>query len=163
MTGLWRGVALAVVFMCVCLWGSATVDAIGAKVRERPVRKYPKAKPTAQPKPSDQIPDAPSIDIEKLWGKWYLLNLASKCPHQLRRGGSPAESTFITFAAPDDPANHDCWEILQKYYPTETPGRYHLKGKSDSEPGTDISIMLVDGAYAFIRYKKGSLMTLKLY
>lgn len=64
MTGQWRGVALAVVLTCVCLWGSATVDAIGAMVRERIVRK---AKPTARPETSHQILDAPPpVDIEKV-------------------------------------------------------------------------------------------------
>ncbi|KAK0135059.1 Complement component C8 gamma chain [Merluccius polli] len=172
MTGLWHCVTLAVVLMCVCLWGSATADPVGAaKVRERIVRKQKPPNPTANP--VDRIPVGRPIDMSMLRGKWYLLNLASKCPYQLRPG-SRAEATFIDLTPPEGPGssmsvstktrfNHDCWEIIQQYYPTPTQGRYLLKGKKDSESDTDVIIMEVDNAYAFILYQRKGMVTLKLY
>ncbi|CAL8292933.1 unnamed protein product [Lota lota] len=179
MTGLWHRMTLVVVLMCVCLWGTA--DAVGAaKSRERIVRK-PKPDPT--PSVAERIPDARPLDLSKLWGKWYLLNLASRCPHQLKHRAT-SESTFIHITPPEQAEsspisvstktrfNHDCWEILQKYYPTKTNGRYLLKGTKRRSPCPlpfnthvviHVIIMEVDDAYAFILYHKNGMVTLKLY
>ncbi|CAL8400646.1 unnamed protein product [Gadus morhua 'NCC'] len=169
MTGVRHRVTLAVVLLCVCLWG--TTDAGVAKERERVVRKPRKPAPT--PSAVERSPGAPPIDMSKMWGKWYLLNLASTCPHQLQQGAS-SEATVINLTPPEQESspvsvstktrfNHDCWEILQKYYPTKTNGRYILKGNSVSEPSTDVIIMELDNAYAFILYHKKGKITAKLY
>ncbi|XP_029482348.1 complement component C8 gamma chain isoform X2 [Oncorhynchus nerka] len=135
MTGVWQcGKMLMVV--CVCLWGSAEVIG-GAKSRPRPQRRPPK-KPKVNP--IDDTPPAQNIDIQQMGGPWYLVNAASKC-NFLMKNGLKVEATVMTLTPPSSQdttlsvstttrLNHQCWEILQAYTITPTPGRLVLNGRS---------------------------------
>ncbi|NP_001117880.1 complement component C8 gamma chain precursor [Oncorhynchus mykiss] len=168
MTGVWQCVTMLMV-VCVCLWGSA--EAIGgAKSRPRPQRRPPK-KPKVNP--IDDTPPAQNIDIQQMGGPWYLVNAASKC-NFLMKNGLKVEATVMTLTSPSSQnptlsvstttrLNHQCWEILQAYTITPTPGRLVLNG---SRPllNTDIVIGESDySSYAVFYYQKQGQLTMKLY
>ncbi|KAM7370017.1 hypothetical protein PAMP_011303 [Pampus punctatissimus] len=169
MAGAWRCMLAVVVLMCICLWGS-TEAVGGAKSRPRPQRR-PRKKPKVNP--IDQTPPAQNIDIQKMTGTWYLLNTASKCSYLINHGTS-VEPTVMNLSFP--PAsdqtlsvstktrhNHQCWEILQVYNLTPTPGQLTLKG-ARPELNTEIVIGETDyTSYAIMYYQKQGKMTIKLY
>ncbi|KAM3860420.1 complement component C8 gamma chain [Diretmus argenteus] len=169
MAGVWRYTMVVVMCMCLCLW--ETTDAVGgAKSRPRLQRRPPK-KPKVNP--IEQTPPAQNVNIQQMGGTWYLLNSASKCSY-LMKHGTKVEPTVITFTAPskaDDPLsvstktrhNHQCWEILQVYNLTPTPGHLTLKG-ANAELNTEIVIGETDyNSYAIMYYKKLGKITMKLY
>ncbi|XP_071390018.1 complement component C8 gamma chain [Centroberyx affinis] len=169
MAGVWRYAMAVVVLMCVCVWG--TTEAVGgARSRPRPQRR-PRRKPTVSP--IDQTPPAQNVDIQQMGGTWYLLNSASKCSY-LMKHGTKVEPTVMTLtlpSTPDEPLsvstktrhNHQCWEILQVYNPTPTPGHLTLKGLRP-ELNTEIVIGETDySSYAVIYYQKQGKLTMKLY
>ncbi|KAF7668130.1 hypothetical protein LDENG_00031110 [Lucifuga dentata] len=169
MAGVWRCIWVVVVLMCVCLWGF-TEAVGGAKSRPRPQRR-PRKKPKFDP--IDVTPPAQNIDIQQMGGTWFLLNSASKCSFLIQHG-TKVEPTVITLtpSSPSDQTlsvstktrhNHQCWEILQVYHLTPTPGRLTLKG-SRSELNTDIVIGETDyTSYAIMYYQKLGKITMKLY
>ncbi|XP_028290535.1 complement component C8 gamma chain isoform X1 [Gouania willdenowi] len=135
MVVVWRCVLVMLVVMCACLCGY-TEAVGGAKSRQRPQRRPPK-----EPKvePVDQLIPTQNINIPQMTGKWYLLNVASKCPHLIKHGTQvePTTMTLSQSSTPDKTLsvstktrhNHQCWEILQVYYLTPTSGRLILNGK----------------------------------
>ncbi|XP_068438330.1 complement component C8 gamma chain [Clinocottus analis] len=163
MAGLWHCMLPVMGLMCVCLWGSTE-----AKSRPRLQRR-----PTMKPKvdPIDMIPPAQSIDIQQMTGTWYLLITASKCSY-LMTHGTKVEPTVMTLThSPDQTLsvstktrrNHQCWEILQVYNLTPTPGKLKLIGAR-----TDLDIEIVIGemvynSYAIMYYQKRGKITMKLY
>ncbi|XP_044195855.1 complement component C8 gamma chain [Thunnus albacares] len=169
MAGVWRCMLAVVVLMCVCLWGS-TEAVGGAKSRPRPQRR-PRKKPKVDP--IDLTPPTQNIDIQQMTGIWYLLNTASKCSYLIKHG-SKVEPTVmnLTFSAASDQTlsvttktrhGHQCWEILQVYHLTSTPGRLTLKGVRP-ELNTDIVIGDTDySSYAIMFYQKLGKITVKLY
>ncbi|XP_071341525.1 complement component C8 gamma chain [Trachinotus anak] len=169
MAGVWRCMLAMMVLMCLCLWGYS--EAVGgAKSRPRPQRRPPK-KPKVEP--IDGTPPAQNIDIQRMTGRWYLLNTASKCSYLINHGTS-VEPTVMNIAS--SPAsdgtllittktrhNHQCWEIRQVYYLTPTPGRLTLKG-ARPELNTEIVIGETDyNSYAIMYYQKQGKITIKLY
>uniref|UniRef100_A0A4W5K6F2 Complement component 8, gamma polypeptide n=1 Tax=Hucho hucho TaxID=62062 RepID=A0A4W5K6F2_9TELE len=142
----------------------------GAKSRPRPQRRPPK-KPKV--KPIDDTPPAQNIDIQQMGGPWYLVNAASKC-NFLMKNGLKVEATVMTLTPPSSPdtalsvstttrLNHQCWEILQAYTITPTPGRFVLNG-SNPLLNTDIVIGESDySSYAVFYYQKQGQLTMKLY
>ncbi|XP_028290536.1 complement component C8 gamma chain isoform X2 [Gouania willdenowi] len=169
MVVVWRCVLVMLVVMCACLCGY-TEAVGGAKSRQRPQRRPPK-----EPKvePVDQLIPTQNINIPQMTGKWYLLNVASKCPHLIKHGTQvePTTMTLSQSSTPDKTLsvstktrhNHQCWEILQVYYLTPTSGRLILNG---TQPGrnTEISIKETDyTTYAIIYYRKYGKVTMKLY
>ncbi|KAK2859367.1 hypothetical protein Q5P01_003987 [Channa striata] len=167
MVGVWRCMLAVVLLMC--LWGSS--EAVGgAKSRPRPQRRPPK-KPKINP--IDVTPPAQNIDIQQMTGRWYLLNSASKCTYLINHG-TKVEPTVInlTYSITSNQTvsvstktrhNHQCWEILQVYNLTPTPGRLTLKG-SRPELNTDILIGETDySSYAVMYYQKQGKITMKLY
>uniref|UniRef100_A0A667X9D1 Complement component 8, gamma polypeptide n=1 Tax=Myripristis murdjan TaxID=586833 RepID=A0A667X9D1_9TELE len=169
MAGMWRYMVAVVLLVCVGLWGS-TEAVGGAKSRPRPQRRPPK-KPKVNP--SDQIPPVQNIDIQQMGGTWYLLTSASKCSY-LMKHGTKVEPTVMILSTPSTPNgplsvstktrhNHQCWEILQVYNLTPTPGHLTLKGLRP-ELDTDIVIRETDyTSYAIIYYQKLGKITMKLY
>ncbi|XP_069561621.1 complement component C8 gamma chain [Brachyistius frenatus] len=167
MAGAWRCTLVVVTLMCVCLWGS-TEAVGGARSRPRPQRRHPK-KPKVNP--IDVTPTAQNINIQQMTGIWYLLNTASKCSH-LMNHGTKVEPTVVNFTLASDQIlsvstktrlNHQCWEILQHYYLTPTPGRLTLKG-ARPELNTDIVIGETDyNSMAILYYQKRGKITMKLY
>ncbi|KAM4606407.1 complement component C8 gamma chain [Polymixia lowei] len=167
MAGPWRCVLVAVAVF-VCLWGS-TEAVGGARSRPRPQRRPRKPKVN----PVEQTPPAQNVDIQQMGGTWYLLNSASKCSH-LMKHGTKVEPTVITLTPPSTSAepvsvstktrhNHQCWEILQVYTQTPTPGHLTLKGDRPEE-NTEVVIGETDySSYAVIYYQKKGKITLKLY
>ncbi|XP_008299593.1 complement component C8 gamma chain [Stegastes partitus] len=169
MAGLWRCMLAVVLLMLVCLWG-ITEAVGGARSRPRPQRR-PHKKPKVEP--IDLAQPAPSIDIQQITGTWYLLNTASKCSHLINHG-TKVEPTVMTLTRPADSVqtlsvstktrhNHQCWEILQVYHLTSTPGRLTLKG---ARPELNIDIVIGETdytSYAIMYYQKHGKMTLKLY
>lgn len=169
MAGVWRYM-LAVVVICVCLWGFA--EAVGGAVsRPRPQRRPRKPKVTTvtvTPPPPTQ-----SIDIQQMTGRWYLLNTASKCSYLIQHG-TKVEPTVMTLTRPSSSDqtlsvstktryNHECWEILQVYDVTPTAGRLTLKG-TRPELNTEIVIKDTDySSYAIMSYHKRGKVTMKLY
>ncbi|KAE8279970.1 Complement component C8 gamma chain Precursor [Larimichthys crocea] len=169
MAAVWRCMLALVVLMCLCSWGSTQVIG-GAQSRPRPQRR-PRKKPKVEP--IDVIPPAQNIDIERMTGIWYLLNTASKCSYLINHG-TKVEPTVMNLTRPADSSqtlsvsiktrhNHQCWEILQVYDISPTPGRLTLKGPRP-ELNTDIMISDTDyDSYAVIFYQKRGQITLKLY
>ncbi|XP_041717604.1 complement component C8 gamma chain isoform X1 [Coregonus clupeaformis] len=168
MTRVWLCVTMVMV-VCVCLWGSA--EAVGGAVsRPRPQRR-PHKKPKVNP--IDDTPPPQNIDIQQMGGTWYLVNAASKC-NFLMKNGLKVEATVMTLMPPSSPntalsvstttrLNHQCWEILQAYTITPTPGRLLLNG---SRPllNTEIVIGETDySSYAVFYYQKQGQLTMKLY
>lgn len=161
---------LAVVaLMCVCLWDST--EAVGGAVsRPRPQRR-PRKKPKVEP--IDVTPAAQNVDIQQMTGTWYLLNTASKCSYLINHG-TKVEPTVMTLtrSSPTDETlsvstktrhNHQCWEILQVYDLTPTPGKLTLKG-TRPELNTEIVIGETDyTSYAIMYYQKRGKITMKLY
>uniref|UniRef100_A0A3Q3VWM1 Lipocalin/cytosolic fatty-acid binding domain-containing protein n=1 Tax=Mola mola TaxID=94237 RepID=A0A3Q3VWM1_MOLML len=166
MAGLWRCMLAVVVLMS--LWDS-TEAVGGARSRPRPQRrpKKPKVEPTAV------TPPAQIVNIQQMMGTWYLLNTASKCSYLIKHG-TKVEPTVLTFtrsSASDQTLsvstktrhNHQCWEILQVYHLSPTPGRLTLKG-SRPELNTEIVIGETDyNSYAILYYQKRGKITMKLY
>lgn len=166
---MWRRMLAVAVLMCVCLWDST--DAVGgAKSRPRPQRRPPK-KPKVDP--IDLTPAAQNVDIQRMIGTWYLLNTASKCSYLIKHG-TKVEPTVLTLtrsSASDQTLsvstktrhNHQCWEILQAYDLTPTPGKLTLKG-TRAELNTDIVIGDTDyNSHAIMYYQKRGQITMKLY
>ncbi|XP_054478948.1 complement component C8 gamma chain [Anoplopoma fimbria] len=167
MAGVWRCMLPVVVLMCVCLWGST--EAVGGAVsRPRPTRR-PYKKPTVNP--IDLSPAAQNINIQQMAGTWYLLNTASKCSY-LMNHGTKVEPTVMTLSLSTDQTlsvstktrhSHQCWEILQVYNETPTPGKLKLKGNRP-ELDTEIVIGETDyNSYAIMYYQKRGKITMKLY
>ncbi|XP_056290070.1 complement component C8 gamma chain [Pseudoliparis swirei] len=167
MAGVWRCVLPVVMLMFVCLWGSA--EAVGgARSRPRLQRRPPK-KPKVDP--VDLIPAAQNIDIQQMTGTWYLLNTASKCSYLINHG-TKVEPTVVTLTLSPEQTlsvstktrrNHQCWEILQVYNLTPTPGKLKLKG---ARPELDTEIVIgevVYDSYAIMYYQKRGQITMKLY
>uniref|UniRef100_A0A3Q0QU56 Complement component 8, gamma polypeptide n=1 Tax=Amphilophus citrinellus TaxID=61819 RepID=A0A3Q0QU56_AMPCI len=168
MVGLWR-CTLAVMLTCVYLWGSG--DAVGgAKSRPRPQKRPPK-KPKITP--IDLTEPAQNIDIERMLGRWYLLNSASKCSYLINHG-TKVEPTVMTITrtptsnemlsvSTKTRHNHQCWEILQVYHLNPgTPGRLTLK----AHPEDNIEIVIGEtdyDSYAIMYYQKRGMITVKLY
>lgn len=155
--------------MCVCLWG--TTEAVGgARSRPRPQRRPPK-KPKVDP--IEETPPAQNIDIQRMTGTWYLLNTASKCSHLIHHG-TKVEPTVMTLTRPSASDqtlsvsiktrhNHQCWEILQVYDLSPTPGKLTLKG-ARPELNTEIVIGETDyNSYAIMYYQKRGKITMKLF
>ncbi|XP_033495027.1 complement component C8 gamma chain [Epinephelus lanceolatus] len=169
MAGVWRCMLAVVALMCVCLWDST--EAVGGAVsRPRPQRR-PRKKPKVEP--IDVTPAAQNVDIQQMTGTWYLLNTASKCSYLINHG-TKVEPTVMTLtrSSPTDETlsvstktrhNHQCWEILQVYDLTPTPGKLTLKG-TRPELNTEIVIGETDyTSYAIMYYQKRGKITMKLY
>ncbi|XP_017283940.1 complement component C8 gamma chain [Kryptolebias marmoratus] len=169
MAGVCWCVLAAVLLLSVCLWVPS--EAVGgAKSRPKPQRRPPK-KPKVNP--VDSTPPAQNTDIQQMTGTWYLLNTASKCSYLINHGTS-VEPTVMTLERPSASDqtlsvktktrhNHQCWEILQVYHLTSTPGKLVLKG-SRPELNTDIVIGETDyTSYAVMFYQKRDKITVKLY
>lgn len=169
MAGVWRCMLAVVALMCVCLWDST--EAVGGAVsRPRPQRR-PRKKPKVEP--IDVTPAAQNVDIQQMTGTWYLLNTASKCSYLINHG-TKVEPTVMTLtrSSPTDETlsvstktrhNHQCWEILQVYDLTPTPGKLTLKG-TRPELNTEIAIGETDyTSYAIMYYQKRGKITMKLY
>lgn len=160
-------VVVVVVVLYLCLF--IPTEAVGgAKSRPKPQRRPPK-KPKVVP--TDSTPPAQNIDIQQMTGKWYLLNIASKCSY-LMKHGSKVEPTVMTLTGPSDQIlsvstktrhNHQCWEILQQYHLSSTPGKLILQG-ARPEFNTEIVIGDTDyTSYAVLHYQKLGKITVKLY
>ncbi|XP_037136024.1 complement component C8 gamma chain [Syngnathus acus] len=169
MAGVWRCTLTVAVLMFVCLWGS-TEAVGGAKSRPRPKRR-PRKKPKVDP--IDATPPQQNIDIQQMTGTWYLLNTASKCSFLINHGTKVEPTVMtLTLSTTSDQTlsvstktrhNHQCWEILQIYHLTPTPGRLILKG-----PRPELNIDIVIGetdysSYAIMYYQKHGKITMKLY
>ncbi|XP_013863898.1 complement component C8 gamma chain [Austrofundulus limnaeus] len=160
---------LAVLLLCLCLWVPS--EAVGgAKSRPKPQKRPPK-KPKVDP--VDSTPPAQNIDIQQMMGTWFLLNTASKCSYLIKHGTSvePTVMMLTRHEASDQTLsvstktrqNHQCWEILQVYHLTSTPGKLLLKG-ARPELNTDIVIGETDyTSYAVLFYQKQGKVTVKLY
>ncbi|KAJ0059666.1 hypothetical protein NL108_009177 [Boleophthalmus pectinirostris] len=111
-------------------------------------------------------------------GKWYLLNMASKCSHLMTHGHN-AEATTMTLdlttfgkeqklsVKTTTRHNHQCWEIHQLYDFTKTSGFFTLKG---NDPKIDTKVTILDTDYTSyaifvyeIQKKKVRKTSLKLY
>uniref|UniRef100_UPI0037E740DC complement component C8 gamma chain n=1 Tax=Semicossyphus pulcher TaxID=241346 RepID=UPI0037E740DC len=169
MAGVWCCMLAAVALTCVCLWGST--EAVGGAVsRPRPQRRPPR-KPKVEP--IDLTPPAQNIDIQRMTGIWYLLNTASKCSYLINHG-TKVEPTVVNLTRPSASDqtlsvstktrhNHQCWNILQVYDLSPTPGKLTLKG-ARPELNTEIVIGETDyDNYAIMYYQKRGKMTMKLY
>ncbi|XP_057680849.1 complement component C8 gamma chain [Corythoichthys intestinalis] len=157
------------VLMFVCLWG-ATEAVGGAKSRPRPQRR-PRKKPKVDP--IDVTPPQKNVDIQQMTGTWYLLNMASKCSYLINHG-TKVEPTLmtLTMSPTSDQSllvntktrhNHQCWEIMQMYHLTSTPGRLTLPG---THPDLNIDIVIGETdytSYAIMYYQKRGKITMKLY
>ncbi|KAM9826952.1 complement component C8 gamma chain [Neosynchiropus ocellatus] len=156
----------AAILSALCLWG--VTEAVGGAVS----RPRPQRRPSKKPKvdPIDLTPPPQNINIQQMTGTWYLLNVASKCLHLINHG-TKVEPTVMTLTLQDQTMlvstktrhNHQCWEILQMYTLTSTPGRMTLRG-ARPELNTEIMIAETDySSYAIISYQKQGRMTTKLY
>ncbi|XP_070784557.1 complement component C8 gamma chain [Enoplosus armatus] len=165
MAGAWHCMLAVVLMYYVCLCGSS--EAVGgARSRRRLERRSKKPKVNF----IDVIPPAQNIDIQRMTGTWYLLNTASKCSYLINHG-TRVEPTVMTLTRSNETLsvstktryNHQCWEILQVYHLTPTPGHLTLKG-ARPELNTEIVIGETDyDSYAFIYYQKTGKITIKLY
>ncbi|KAM9332611.1 complement component C8 gamma chain [Pholidichthys leucotaenia] len=113
------------------------------------------------------------VTSKPMTGKWYLLYTASKCSYLINRGTSVEPTVMTLSISPESNQmlsvstktrhNHQCWEIMQVYYITSTPGVLFLKG---SNPKLNTEIVIADtdhNSYAIMYYKKLGKVTMKLY
>lgn len=141
----------------------------GAMSRPRPTRRKKKEETVAPIVPPDL-----NIDINQMLGKWYLLNVASKCPY-LKEPGNKVEATTMTLQRPTTGAeqklsvitttrhNHQCWEIHQEYDLTPNSGYFIIKGENP-QLNTKVTVMDTDyTSYAILVYEKRKKITMKLY
>uniref|UniRef100_A0AAV2L703 Lipocalin/cytosolic fatty-acid binding domain-containing protein n=1 Tax=Knipowitschia caucasica TaxID=637954 RepID=A0AAV2L703_KNICA len=138
-------------------------------------------RPKKKPEPEENIPVPPenNIDIRQMMGKWYLLNLASKCSHLMKHGHNTEATTMTLGMTTYGDAqklsvktttrqNHQCWEIHQIYDLTENSGYFNIKGNNPKESDIKVTILDTDyTSYAILLYekqrRKTRLSTLKLY
>ncbi|XP_028289369.1 complement component C8 gamma chain [Parambassis ranga] len=163
MAGVWR---CMLVVVALGLWSLA----MSAKSRQRPQKRPRKNQGVEE---IGLIQPVPNIDIQRMTGTWYLINVASKCAYLINHGIS-VEPTTMTLTRPNNPGqtlsvstktrhNHNCWEILQVYHLTKTPGQLTLKG---DRPELNIDIVIRDTdytSYAILYYQKRGQTTIKLY
>ncbi|XP_029385401.1 complement component C8 gamma chain [Echeneis naucrates] len=165
MAGVWPCM-LAVMVLCVCLWGYA--DAVGgAKSRPRPQRRPKKTKV----EPTVATPPARNIDLPQMTGTWYLVNAASKCSHLMKKATS-VEPTVMNIAISPDGVllvstktrfNHQCWEVRQIYYLDPTPGYLTIRGV---RPDLNTGVAIGDTdytTYLIMYYQQRGTITMKLY
>ncbi|KAI4891895.1 hypothetical protein NFI96_015854 [Prochilodus magdalenae] len=161
--------------ICVCLLLLALLGpSMFGPVDGRRTRFKPKPKPKDKTgKSVEDITPAKDINIHQMSGKWYLLTVASRCEHLLKKGFK-VEGTTIFLTAPasaNSPLklstltkhNYQCWEIQQHYETTKSSGRFLLKGNM---PAMNIEISVIDtdySSYAVLLYKRMNKITLKLY
>ncbi|XP_041670450.1 complement component C8 gamma chain [Cheilinus undulatus] len=169
MAGLRCCVLAVVALSAICLWDSS--EAVGGAVsRPRPQRRPPR-KPKVNP--IDLTPSAQNTDIQRMTGRWYLLNTASKCSYLINHGTRVEPTVMtLTLSSSSDPTmsvstktrhNHQCWEILQVYHLSTTPGKLTLKG-ARPQLNTEIVIGETDyDNYAIMYYQKRGKITMKLY
>ncbi|KAK7879420.1 hypothetical protein WMY93_030756 [Mugilogobius chulae] len=166
--GLWR----RLVVVLVMVWALSEVGE-GAMSRPRPQRPPKENKDEELPPPPEN-----NIDINQMLGKWYLLNIASKCTHLMTHGHA-AEATTMTLdlitlekeqklsVKTTTRHNHQCWEIHQAYDFTKVSGYYTIKAK---DPKNNIQVTVLDTDYESyailvfeIKRKKVTKTTMKLY
>ncbi|XP_033841956.1 complement component C8 gamma chain [Periophthalmus magnuspinnatus] len=139
------------VVVLLMLWVLSEVGE-GQMSRARPQRPKKKKNPEDEEIP---VPQEINIDINQMLGKWYLLNMASKCSHLLTHGHN-AEATTVTLdlttfgkeqklsVKTTTRHNHQCWEIHQHYDFTSNSGFFTLKGNN---PKNDIKVTILDTDY----------------
>ncbi|XP_063063441.1 complement component C8 gamma chain isoform X2 [Engraulis encrasicolus] len=161
-----QGIAVTVVVLCGL---AAMTQAVAMRMRSQEGR----AGKQQRDNPIDKITAAPNLNLNQMAGKWYLLSVASKCPHLLENGFK-VESTIISLTPPtttDGPLlvstlrklNQQCWEIQQEYQATQTKGRFLMAHKNERK-NIDVVISETDhSSYAILFYQRNGEMSLKLY
>lgn len=152
---LWYTLAVVLVI----IWAFSEVSEGQMSRPRRPPRK--KKGENVEP----TIPPESNIDINQMLGKWYLLNVASKCSY-LMTPGNKLEATTITLDLTTSGTeqklsvitttryNHQCWEIRQLYDMTPSSGFFILKGDN---PNLDTRVTIMDTdytSYAILAYEK---------
>ncbi|XP_054076141.1 complement component C8 gamma chain [Rissa tridactyla] len=126
--------------------------------------------PPAQ-SPLEKVAAQEELSLPQLAGRWFLVGVASRCSylaehsHQLEattvtvtilEGQSLAISTFRKL-------DGMCWEIRQRYLPTQARGRFLLKGRGYGSK-VDVVVGETDySTYAILYYQKGRSISVKLY
>ncbi|XP_046879544.1 complement component C8 gamma chain [Hypomesus transpacificus] len=163
-----RGLVLGLL-VCLCLTETLAQGTGGAK--SRPKKERPKKK--KDPTTTSEIAAAQNVDIDQMAGTWYLSSVASKCSYLMTHGSS-VEAVVLTLTPPSKPKqplsvstmtrhNHQCWEVLQAYTLTPTPGHFVLNG---GRPLLDTAVVVVDtdhSSYAVFHLQKKEQVTLKFY
>ncbi|XP_051832902.1 complement component C8 gamma chain [Antechinus flavipes] len=119
----------------------------------------------------DKIQPQANFDPDQFSGTWLLVAVASKCSHLLE-ASHRSEATRIQ-AAVSGPAlavstfrklDGICWQIKQKYEPTELQGRYHLQGRRRRSRGVEVVVGETDyRQYAILYYQRDQQFSIKLY
>ncbi|XP_074145209.1 complement component C8 gamma chain isoform X2 [Sminthopsis crassicaudata] len=119
----------------------------------------------------DKIQPQANFDPHQFSGTWFLVAVSSKCSHLLE-SSHRSEATWIQ-AMVSGPAlavstfrklDGICWQIKQKYEPTELQGRYHLQGRRQRSRGVEIVVGETDyHQYAILYYQRDQQFSIKLY
>lgn len=166
MTGRWWYILVVVL---VIMWSLSEVSDGQMSRPRRPKRKR-KEEENIEP----TVPPESNIDINQMLGKWYLLNVASKCSY-LMTPGNKLEATTMTLDLTTSETeqklsvitttrfNHQCWEIHQMYDMTQTGGYFIIKGDN---PKLNTKVTIIDTdytSYAIFVFEKRKKTTMKLY
>ncbi|NXG86616.1 CO8G protein, partial [Stercorarius parasiticus] len=107
----------------------------------------------------------------QLAGRWFLVGMASHCSY-LAEHSHQLEATTVTVTILDGQSlaistfrklDGMCWEIRQRYLPTQAHGRFLLKGRGYGSK-VDVVVGETDySTYAILYYQKGRSISVKLY
>ncbi|NXX29111.1 CO8G protein, partial [Nicator chloris] len=107
----------------------------------------------------------------QLSGKWFLVVMASRCSY-LAEHSHQLEATMMTTTILDGQSlaistfrklDGMCWEIRQRYLPTQAPGRFLLKGHRKNSK-VDVVVGEADpSSFIILYYQKGRSISVKLY
>ncbi|XP_036607742.1 complement component C8 gamma chain isoform X2 [Trichosurus vulpecula] len=121
--------------------------------------------------PIDKIQPQANFDLHQFSGTWLLVAVASKCNHLLE-SSHRLEATLMQVAVSGPALAVDtfrkldgiCWQIKQKYEPTQLQGRYHLQGRRRRSSGVEVVVGDTDyHQYAILYYQRDQQFSIKLY
>ncbi|NWY50337.1 CO8G protein, partial [Chionis minor] len=128
-------------------------------------------RPPPPQSPLEKVAAQEGLSLPQLAGKWFLVGMASRCSY-LAEHSYQLEATAVTVTIGDGQSlavstfrklDGICWEIRQRYLPTQAHGRFLLKGRGYGGK-VDMVVGETDhSTYAILYYQKGQSISVKLY
>ncbi|KAM6337599.1 complement component C8 gamma chain isoform 2-T2 [Alca torda] len=128
-------------------------------------------RPAPAQSPLEKVAAQEELSLPQLAGRWFLVSVASHCSY-LAEHSYQLEATTVTVTILDGQSlaistfrklDGMCWEIRQRYLPTQARGRFLLKGRGYGRK-VDVVVGETDySTYAILYYQKGRSISVKLY